>query len=87
MKKQLYKIIFAGSVLLLASNCSGMRPFYQTGSVPAMKPQITSGLTVKHCFHPTSGILNDKNKDMISIQKDRKWKVSASLPVKLRFDF
>ena len=87
MKKRLYKILFAGVFLVLVSSCTSMKPFFEVGTVTGEKSISARGYTVKSGFHPSSGVFNDSNADLFSVQKDRKWKASASFPAKIRLEF
>ena len=88
MKKKVFKIIITGTILLLASSCAGMKPFFQAGTAPGLKPQGVKGYTVTYPFnHPSSSVFNTGSSDLVTIQKNRKWKVSASLPAKFRCEF
>lgn len=87
MKKQAYKLILAGVALLIVSGCTGMKPLFEVGTVPGLKSPETKGYTVRYGFHPSTGVFNNGNTDLITVQKDQKWKVSASFPAKMKFEF
>ncbi len=88
MKKQAAKIIFTIAILLLVSCCAGMKPLFQAGTVQGWRSPGAKGYTVTYRFHPSSSrVFNTDSSDLITIQKEREWKVSASLPAKIRYEF
>jgi hypothetical protein len=88
MKQRLLTFIAALFILLFATNCAGIKPFFQVGHVPALTPPHSASITQiksyndNYSYVPTSaeenGLINRKN---------RKSRFSASLPASVKFEF
>ena len=93
MKKRILEITFTSFILLLASGCAGIKPFfYQTGNIPGLtapysarfKPAISN--SDNYSYVPSSGVFHDEKKGILNLIKGQ-YKFSMSLPASMKFEF
>ncbi len=88
MKQRLLTFIAALFILLLATNCAGIKPFFQTASVPALTPPGSSHkiqanrYSENYSYVPTS----TEEKGMFGKNKGQ-YKFSVSFPATVKFEF
>jgi len=92
MRQRIFRITFTIFILLLASSCTGIKPFYKISTVPRLAPPyftITPPANenkAKYRFNPSSGVFSDENSDILNFKKNQ-WKAPLSFPISIKFEF
>lgn len=88
MKQRLLTFISALFILFLTSNCASIKPFFKVENVQSITPHLPTYMTQvnratdNHSYVPTSAEENG----LLNLNKS-KYKFSASLPAKVKFEF
>jgi hypothetical protein len=88
MKQRLLTFISALFILLLASNCAGIKPFFQAGNVPALTPPRSTNMTQANRHIDNFGYVpSPAEENGIFDMNKRQYRLSASLPASVKFEF
>lgn len=88
MRQRLLTFISVLFILLLASNCAGIKPFFNAGNVPALTPPHS-----KYMAHSNSNIdvygyvPTSAEENGIFKPNKGQYRFSVSFPAKARFEF
>ena len=88
MKRRLLTFITALAILLLASNCAGIRPFFQVDNSPSFATSGSTRMTqINRHSDSYSYVPSSAEENGIFNRNKNQYKLSVSFPATAKFEF